>query len=504
MRETITPQAMQALEQGWMRERGVPPVLLMEHAALGLAAAIRRRCAGRELPVLFLCGPGNNGGDGYAAARLWRAEGGQSLVWELKAPASETAALVRSLALEAGVPVETLQAAPDQLPPCALIVDALFGTGLSRAPEGLPAALIRLANGSGVPVLAADIPSGLNGETGEAYDPCVQAAETVTFHRMKQGLLLRDGCRVSGEITVHPILIPPQAGDVPGLRFLTPEELPEILPRRAPDSHKGTWGRAVLLVGSPGMAGAAALCAAACIRGGCGLTKILCPPELVPVLQVLVPGATCQALPEDPEAAAALARQQLESADRAAVGCGLGTRESLLPLLRVFREAACPVVWDADALNLLARHPEALPLPAHHVITPHPAEAARLLGWDTGAVTREPLAALRALRERCGCRVLLKGARTLMTDGIHEAIQPIGTPALAKGGSGDVLTGLLTALLRRTRPAEDALLPLQAACWLHVQAALRGAAELGEDALAPEELVRRIGQGIGRSTATLG
>ena len=481
MQITITPGAMRALEKDYMTLRGVPGALLMEHAAMAVCDALARRISGGR--ALFVCGPGNNGGDGYAAARLWRARGGQAMILELSPPTGGNAAMNRALALEAGV---TISPPGDTLPPCDAAVDALFGTGLSRPVEGRAAGMIRQLNESGLPVIAVDIPSGLCGESGRVLGEAVHAAETVTFHRIKTGLLLRDGPRCAGKVTAAPILIPAEFGSQEGLRCLEAADIPRLVPPRPVDGHKGTFGRVVIFAGSLGMAGAAALCASAAIKAGAGLTTVLCRAEILPMVQVLCPGAVCV-----PYTGAASAAGLLDGADAAAVGCGLGTAEDALPALQAFRTASCPVVWDADALNLLARHRELLPLPESAVITPHPGEAARLLGCSTREVTDAPLESLHALREQCGCTVLLKGCRTLMTDGVHTAVNLCGTPALAKGGSGDVLTGLLAALLARRLPC-SALETVQLAALLHTLAGLRGAAKYGEDCLTPTALAECI------------
>ena len=490
MEISITPAQMRALEEQYMKETGMPGALLMEHAAQGIIAAISRSTKGQR--ALFLCGPGNNGGDGYAAARLWAACGNESTVLELTDAVRGDAALNRLLALQSGV---TLLAADgvSVLPACDVIVDALFGTGLSRAADGTAARLIRLVNASGVPVIAVDIPSGLDGTTGLPLGPAIRAAETVTFHRPKQGLLMTPAAPFVGRLTVQPILIPAGYGQQEGLRCLRPEDLPAVIPPRPIDAHKGTFGRVVIIAGSPGMAGAAAFAARAAIRTGAGLTTLVCRASILPILQVLVPGATCTVLPEAdgrllPEAKE-IAAGALAGASAAVVGCGIGQTDDWLPVLCAAKVAACPVIWDADALNLLAAHPALLPLKAADTVTPHPGEAARLLGCSTVDVTRDPLAAIDALYRRTGCHVLLKGARTLMTDGDHTAVNRFGTPAMAKGGSGDILSGILAALTARLSPS---LLALQAAALLHAQAALRAEEASGEDGLEPEAFIRGI------------
>ena len=463
MKITITPAEMKALEARFMRDNHIPGALLMEHAAMGVVDVIARYTD--RGTAVFLCGPGNNGGDGYAAARIWAARGGRAHIIEVAQGCTGDALLNRSLAQLSGVPIHSESDYGD-VPLPDVIVDALFGTGFSRPAGGFAATLIHWANdhghSAGIPVISVDVPSGIDGATGRALGEAVRAAETVTFHRIKQGLLLGDAPDYTGTITVQPILIP--EGDEPdsdygGLIIPEPSDLDNDRFTRPQLCHKGDFGRVVLFCGSRGMAGAAALCANAALRAGAGLVNILCRESIFPILQTLAPGATCTVLPEEngclTSAALPFVRQALHQADAACTGCGLGVTGDVLPILQLFREAECPVVWDADALNLLSRTPDILPLKTADVITPHPGEAARLLGCAAREVTADTLSALRRLRERCGCTVLLKGARTLITDGQQTFINMHTSPALAKGGSGDVLAGIITALMARHAPEDD-------------------------------------------------
>lgn len=490
---TITPAEMSALEHDYMAQSGVPASLLMEHAAQGICSVLQRRCPGGQ--VVFLCGPGNNGGDGYAAARLWHCGGGTAVIIELSSHASGDALMNRTLAQQCGIPFLPKEQAALAFAFCAVIVDALFGTGLSRPVEGSSALLIYQAKDSGKPVVAVDIPSGLNGANGHILGCALPAVETVTFHRIKTGLLLADAPQLTGRITVHPILIPADYGVRDGLRCLTPEDLPNLIPPRPVSGHKGTFGKAVILAGSRGMAGAAAFAANACIKAGAGLTTLLCRESILSIVQTLAPGAVCIPLPESngflTEQAVTLVSDALCSASAAAIGPGLGQTADLIPLLRVFRQANCPVVWDADALNLLAASPNLLPLPSQAVITPHPGEAARLLNCSTGEVTADTLVALQQLFTRTGAHVLLKGARTLMTDGHQTAVNRFGTPAMAKGGSGDVLTGILTAMLAQY-PHTSALTVMQLAALIHGLAGQRAQHLYGENCVAPQDLIAGI------------
>lgn len=505
---TITPADMKALETRFMQEYDVPGALLMEHAALGVVDAIARYTD--KGTVVFLCGPGNNGGDGYAAARLWHSRGGTSMIVEVTADVRGDALLNRTLARLAGVtfldPGAPDRFPPFDLPPCDVVVDALFGTGLARAVDGFAAHLIHCANDMNefhhVPIIAVDIPSGIDGTTGEVLGwETVHATETVTFHRIKQGLLLGNAPDFVGKITVQPILIP-LGGDLDyeydGLEILEPFDLSDLRLGRSQTCHKGDFGRVVLFCGSRGMAGAAALCANAAIRSGAGLTTILCRESLLPILQTLAPGAMCAVLPEQdgrllPEAVE-IARKALDRADAACIGCGLGQASDVMPILRLFAQAECPVVWDADALNLLAKTDGILPLKESDIITPHPGEAARLLDCDLEDVTEDALSALERLHDLCSCTVLLKGARSLITDGLNTYCNLYTSPALAKGGSGDVLAGIITALLARRYPEYDGgrLDSWQAAAYgalIHGLAGIRAAKLRGENCTLPTDVV---------------
>lgn len=500
---TITPADMKALETRFMKENNVPGALLMEHAAMGVADAISRYTD--KGTAVFLCGPGNNGGDGYAAARLWAARGGTAHIVEITAEARGDALLNRNLARIAGIPFQEA-AELVSLPPCDVIVDALFGTGLSRAVDGVAALLIHSVNDRrdffGTPIIAVDIPSGIDGTTGSILgDEAIHATETVTFHRIKQGLLLGHAPDDVGKITVQPILIPlgdDLDHDYDGLEILSPAALDSKRFRRCATTHKGDFGRVVLFCGSRGMAGAAALCANAAMRTGAGLTTILCRESLLPILQTLAPGAMCAPLPEKEGAilpeSVEIARKLLARADAACIGCGLGQASDVMPILRLFAHAECPVVWDADALNLLARCDDCFPLKEADVITPHPGEAARLLDCAPADVTSDALSALDRLHDLCGCTVLLKGARTLITDGLHTFCNLYASPALAKGGSGDVLAGIITALLaRHFDDDEDGHFPsVWAAAYaalIHGLAGIRAAKRHGENCTLPTDVV---------------
>lgn len=492
MQTCILPHEMKILETEYMKETSIPSILLMEYAARGILEAIRRHTQPGD-EVVFLCGPGANGGDGYAAARLWQEQGGKAVILELSDHTSGDASLNRFLAQSAGCFFADLT--PLAFSHATLIVDALFGTGLSREIDGKAAELLLLVTESRLPCVAVDIPSGLDGATGKCLGPVLRCVETITFHRPKAGLFLSYGPEYTGRVTVQPILIPPAYGQFPGLSCLEPSDLFSMIPSRSPCAHKGTFGRTLIFAGSEGMAGAAAMCASAAISSGSGLTTLLCTSSLLPILQTLVPGATCCVLPEDSDARLHTVSKALRQADRAVIGCGLSQDETLLPLLQLFRQAECPVIWDADALNLLSHHPDMLPIPQKDIITPHPGEAARLLGVTTPDIVSDPISSLRALHRKTGAHVLLKGACSLMTNGSEEAVNTLPCPALAKGGSGDVLSGILAGLIGRIQtadPSVQTLRTMQCAVLIHTLAGHLAAETYGEDNVTPQDVIRSI------------
>ena len=491
---SITPEQMRQLEKQWLSETCVPSIVLMEEAARGIVHRLLTLCpsAGR---VLFLCGPGNNGGDGYAAARFWQQQGGRALMIELQATASGDAAHERLLAVMSGATVINWEEG-SSLPEADAVVDALFGTGMNRPLEGRALALVRQVNSLALPVLSVDIPSGLSGRDGRVMGDCIRASVTVTFHRIKQGLLLREAPRYTGSIEVHPILISADYGGCDGFLSMRPAELQSFLPLRNKVSHKGDYGHVLIFAGSMGMAGAACMCARAAVRSGAGLTTLLCRESLVPIFQALVPSAMCVALPERggilTESASELAAAALRKADAAVIGCGLGLSDDLLPLLHAFRAAKQPIIWDADALTLLSRNEALLPLRSNHIITPHAGEAARLLCTGVEAVLDEPLFSLHQLHRKTGASVLLKGPCSLMYDGNSVAVNRFASPALAKGGSGDVLAGILGALAARRDIRLSMLERMQCAALIHGLAAQRAAEARGEDGMTPDDLIDAI------------
>ena len=491
MTPLITPAAMRDMERRFFDETGTASIALMETAARALCDVIIARY-GVGKTAFFACGPGGNGGDGYACARMYRAAGGRAAIVSAGEPATPDAAENLRRARAAGVP-EDPAGRPD------IWVDALYGTGLSRAPSGASAALIERIDADrrqGSAVVAVDIPSGLNGLTGRAYDPCVVADVTCAFQYAKPGCFLADGLDAAGAVVVPDIGIPPAfyPGGSPALA--DEDDLRIALPTRPRNFHKGMAGHLLIVAGSLGMAGAAAMCALSAMRAGAGLTTVACPASVVPVLQTLAPCAMCAPLPERdgaiaPEAAPALSAL-LPGKSAVVCGCGLSRRAAPEAVEAVLR-GDVPALFDADALNLIAES-DALRalLRPRHLLTPHPGEARRLLGR---ALT-DPLSDARALADM-GCRALLKGASTVIPVEGRAVISTRGASGMAKGGSGDCLSGIIGALMAQN-PGLDPARCAVAGCMLHGTAGELACARRGIRGMLPTDLIDALPEALMR------
>jgi len=493
---------MRAIDRAAIDGLGVPSLSLMERAGAAVAeAAVALLGAGGRFRVL--CGGGNNGGDGYVAARLLHGSGHPvdvvALVPSTRLPPD--AASMRERAAAAGVAIAEATA-PLRLAaaPGDVIVDALLGTGLARPAEGLFAqaiAAIAAARGAGARVVAVDVPSGLSADSGRPLGPCVHADRTVTFAFLKRGLAIHPGAWLAGEVTVADIGIPAEAAArVPvGAEILYQEEALALLPPRAPDAHKGDAGRLLVIAGSPGKSGAAHLALTGALRGGAGLVWLAARPEVMPLALAGRPEAMNVPLPgEGPLGMSDLAPllEAAQGADALAIGPGIPRGPQTGALLReLLARAAIPAALDADALNALAESggPGGLGVPA--VLTPHPGEMARLTGRSTAEVQADRIEIAAASAQAWGVTVVLKGARTVVADPDGPpAVIPTGNAGMATGGTGDVLAGLTGALLAGGLPPRAAG---RVAAWVHGRAGDLVAARLGQRGLLAEDL----GQGIG-------
>jgi NAD(P)H-hydrate epimerase len=445
-------RALDAFEIG---QRHVPSYSLMTRAAEGALNVLRARWP-QARRIVVVCGGGNNGGDGYVLARLARAAGLDATVLATTPPdklgGDARRAQVDWLAAGGSAAFVSDARLPDLLGDADVIVDGLLGIGLSGPPRADSLAVIRAINSARRPVLALDVPSGIDSDTGAVHEAAVRAEITVCFVAFKAGLFLGAGPEHAGVVLLEDlgVVAPDLPQFKPLLYRISENELTLQLPRRARDSHKGTHGRVLIVGGGPGMPGALRLAGEAALRAGAGLVTVAGAPEnLVPVTAtrpelIYLPAGT-----GDPIDAA------LQAAAVVAIGPGLGTTPWAQSLWKkVMGLTGKPVVMDADALNLLAAAPTELP--EHWILTPHPGEAARLLRTDTEAIQRDRLEAVRQIHARYRAVVVLKGAGTLVANSVDGAVELAicerGNPGMATAGMGDVLTGVVAGVLAQLLP----------------------------------------------------
>ena len=436
--ELYTAAQVRELDRIAIEERGIPSITLMERAGADAFDALARRYPGASKPVV-ICGGGNNAGDGYVLARLAQQAGLDARVVALVHPdrlRGDAAACAQKY-LETGAVEGTLS-----LDGAELVVDALLGSGLNRPVEGVFADAIALVNGSGLPVLALDIPSGLNADTGVSMGAAVRADATITFIGLKRGLFTAQGPEFSGEVLFSDLETPADIHDSvnAGVRLTEPARVIQQLGPRPRHAHKGSYGHVLVLGGDYGYLGAAILAGSAAARTGTGLVTVATRTEHARKIPVQRPELMTAAVATARDLDTALGR-----ADVVAIGPGLGQSDWAISILAKVLQTRLPLVVDADALNLLALERQRR---ENWVLTPHPGEAARLLGVTTGDIQADRFAAVAALQNEYGGVAVLKGAGSLVMDGAGPVhLNRSGNPGMAGGGMGDVLTGMIAGLM---------------------------------------------------------
>ncbi|TYO95677.1 NAD(P)H-hydrate epimerase [Geothermobacter ehrlichii] len=503
----LTAEQMRDLDRQAIEEIGIPGLVLMENAGRASAEALLRAFADRCCaPVLILCGKGNNGGDGFVVARHLRNRElkVEVLVLAPREKIGGDAAVNLAILERCG---QTVRFVPDDESLAAalvdaragLIVDALFGTGLSSEVRGHYRRAIDWINASGLPVVAIDIPSGVDAGNGHILGRAVQADLTLTFAAAKLGHLLSPGAQCCGRLEVIDIGIPKHLRPRPDdLHLWTRwEEAATLLPERPATGHKGTFGHLLVIAGSRGKTGAAILAAEAGLRGGCGLLTLATAASAQPVVAAALAEAMTEPLADDDGGisvdALPAVRRLLEGKAALALGPGLGQTPRTAAFVRqLVADCGLPLVLDADALNLLAADLSVL-APGRRippVMTPHPGEMARLVGCSVAEVEQDRVAVARTFAVRHGVVLVLKGAPTLVAapDG-RIGINGSGGPVLATAGSGDVLTGLIGALIAQ------GLAPFEAArlgCYLHGLAGDRLARRHGAAGVLAGDICREL------------
>ena len=495
-----TAEQMKELDRMAIEERGIPSADLMERAAHALAAEVLTLAGGTGRAVCF-CGPGNNGGDGIACARLLREAGLEVrcvLVGDRERLTPDARTMEARLAAAGGC-LEPF--APDDPAFAAwcleadVMVDALFGIGLSRPVEGDALIAVHMMNTCDIPVVSADIPSGVETDTGRVLGAAVEAAATVTFTLPKAGHYVGKGGLCTGQLTVADIGIPEDLVRGLDCPVRAVERADVSLPVRPRDAHKGDFGKVYILGGSVGYSGAPVLAARGAVRSGAGLVTVGVPAPVWPVAAAKLNEAMPHPLPAGKEGQLSLeayeaVHAKLSGCGVALLGPGLGRGNSAAAVVRrLLTEVPLPMVVDADGINALAGHIDVLDgrRGLLTVLTPHDGEFARL-GGELSSGDR--LGAARAFAAEHGCCLVLKGHRTIAAfpDGAAY-INTTGNPGMAKGGSGDVLSGVILALLGQGLPARQAV-PL--AVWLHGAAGDRCAREIGEYGMTPTDLAEAL------------
>ena len=487
----IYPEEMRAVDHFMIETLQIPGELLMENAAFALTKAVMERLCG-DGRVFAVCATGN-------------------IVGDREKFKGEALTNIRFFDRIGGVRyIKTQQQAQEMLNRVRMhdvIVDALFGTGLKRPVAGIHAQVVALINASQAQVVSADIPSGIDAKTGQVLGCAVRADQTVTFQYAKPGHFLYPGREHAGQLCVAPIGVLNAEGErnLSSRMFAIPtQNTKKMLPRRKANTHKGTYGYLAVLAGAKGYTGAGLMCVEAALHTGAGVVCAGIPSGLEQLYALRMTQATMHLLQGEDGYFHAENAQEMEKflSGKHALACGPGLRNDpeLLPLIR--KLVCCfdlPKVFDADALNLLARHPEWLKEHAGDmVLTPHPKEFSRLTGKPVAQILSDPIGSAAEFASEFGVTVLLKGATTVVASPAGEQYLVLaGTPGMAKGGSGDVLTGVIGAFLSQGIPTTQAAVTAAHLCG---KAGMCAAKEQTEYSMTPLDTIRHLPEALAEIT----
>lgn len=510
---------MHNLDQTAINEYNIPSIVLMENAGLGTVLMAEKElgpCKNKYTPIFI--GPGNNGGDGLVIGRHIYQRGGHPVFFflvnpdKMKGDAAVNLEIIKKLRLpyhiiDSASRAETIPILIKQFEsrglPCYAVFDAIFGIGLCRKVTDHYAEAIAIINSPAIkgnsPVISVDTPSGMESDTGEVLGACVRADYTATYCCAKPGHFIHGSPSWTGKLQIVDISIPPEAIFKASIstELATEESIRKIIfpLRRKKASHKGTHGHLFIIGGSTGKTGAAMLAAKGALRSGAGLVSLATPRDLNNVFETTLPEAMTVMLPKSDQSISIedwpIIKKIMTGKDALVVGPGLGQHPSTAELvLRVFHEAVCPVIFDADALNIIAAHSDELPTPCGpRIYTPHPGEISRLLGKSIDDIEHDRLGAAKAGCNKFGSNnhdtiLILKGAGTITaTSSGSLYINTTGNPGMATGGMGDVLSGVIGALICQGLKPVDAAV---GAVYLHGAAADLLFAEIGSGFYASE------------------
>ncbi len=513
----LTASEMQRVDRLTTERYGVPSLTLMENAGNGVVSFLRERLGPLDRQrILVLCGRGNNGGDGMVAARLLHELGFHPRVVLLADPSGLRGdAAVNYGRLAALSPPDVITDAEgwERMKPvlreATLVIDAVLGTGLSKPLHGFLLEVVRDVNSlTTVRRVAVDLPSGLAADSGDLIGEAVHADASVTFTAPKHAHVFPPACELCGELCVHPIGTPGELLDDDAslfLRLISGSELSWLVAPRRMDSHKGTYGHVLILAGSLGKTGAAALAAGAAYRSGAGLVTVATPKSALPVIASLGMEWMTAPLPETSHGTVSLQAlsdvhlgELMQGKSVLAVGPGVGTVPETAELVRrVVSQSSLPVVLDADGLNAFAGHMDEMKAEGRlRVLTPHPGEMARLCGSTVADILKRRVEAARDFARRYQVHLVLKGARTLVASPDGEvAVNPTGNPGMATGGTGDCLTGIIAGLLAQF-PRRPPAGVVSAAVYLHGLAGDFAARKMGQASMMAGDLLRALPEAL--------
>ena len=480
--KVVTAAEMRQIDQDTIEGIGIPGIVLMETAGSAIVRAIEQHYPTCQR-IGILVGKGNNGGDGLVIARQL-AHAGRDVHLFLVSPADSftgEAAINLQIAKRLGLQIEEILTdagfygtgtVPTTLASCELLVDAMFGTGLRDTVRGSIATVIKTLNNLSIPILSVDLPSGLDANTGHSLGVCVQADRTVTIGLPKRGLLVHPGAEFAGKLEVVDIGFPEQVIDAQGIKvnWTTTTQASQWVPPRPPASHKGTYGRVLVVAGSTGMTGAAALSSEAALRAGAGLVTLATPKHLNPILEGLLPEVMTLPLPETDAGSLSVSATSaiLEFAEKTksvlAIGPGLSQHPDTVrlvhQLVRENREQALNLrmVVDADGLNALSQAPEVISLlDKEAILTPHPGEMSRLTNTSVSSLEADRIRTAQQFASEHNLTLVFKGAPTVTGLANGDVwINSTGNSGMATGGMGDVLTGIIAGLMAQGVSSERA------------------------------------------------
>lgn len=517
--KVITADEMREIDRISIEEYGIPGIVLMERA--GLAVALKVKEFYPDKKILVLCGGGNNGGDGLVAARNLHNRGFKVsvLIFAKKNSLSPDCNAQYQIAKKIGIPVEFRKDLNERDVHGAVLIDAVFGTGLSRPVKGSLAGVFAFINDSDVPVVAVDIPSGISSDTGEILGEAIMADYTVTFGLAKRGHLLYPGAEYTGRLFVEDIGFPAKilASEKINVDMIDREMVSGLIPLRPKYSHKGDYGHVLIVAGSRGKTGAALMAAKACLRSGSGLVTLAVPESLMNIFQGRVTEEMTLPLPDDgsgvlsSKAIDVILNFAAQKIDVIAIGPGIGVSNDTEKIMNeLIQKSTIPMVIDADAINSIAPpHPPlgkggqrggiskgAIGLlrkaKSPIVITPHPGEMARLLSQESEKeikikIEKDRIDTAMSFSKETGTYLVLKGVPTIVTEPEGRAfINTTGNPGMATAGSGDVLTGMIASLLGQSlNPVNASLLGV----YIHGFAGDMAAKGKGEHSLIATDII---------------